>query len=225
MSKSKKGLAGAEISINGKGVSEKLKNALLGEEDRTYEITEAAIKDDFCNYSYEITEGTGIGDTHKITGAGIIDDDLRDAFNGFNVHLAIIMEVFKHSNIEVTNIDTVKNHELAHLFHVTAFKMKGSKEAPLIMLIGTQYVSSAGGRSEIKTHWIALDKFSSYKWFDELKQVADTAKYEVAEYKEGKCTPVEVEEEKEKPNPKQMSLVAANEGEKELDKDFADAAL
>lgn len=175
-----------------------LGRALNGEEtEKTFLIKEATIKDDFCNYSYEIISGIGIGDTHKVNGSGIIEGDMRNAFAVFNVHLAVIDDIFKHSKVKISDIDTMHGHDLTGLVNVTGFKIKGSNENESIVLIGNKYVSEAGGRIELVTPRIPLDNLSSYKWYNELKVAADKARLEVELYKGGKYTPVEVEEVKE----------------------------
>lgn len=195
---------------------------LIDSNERDFEIKEATIKDDFCNYGYEITGGIGIGDTHNVKGSGIIDDDMRDAFAIFNVHLAVLDDVFKHSGIEITDIDTMHGHELTQLFHVTGFKIKGGKENECIVLIGTKYVSSAGGRFDLESPKIPLDNLSSYKWYNELKMTADRARDEVALYKEGKYTVVELEEE---PALEQKSLFQVSSEGHGTDDDFKAAEV
>lgn len=170
-----------------------------------YVIKEALIKDDFCNYQFEITEGVGIGDTHNVKGSGVIEDDMRHAFGKLNVHLACIDDVFKHSKIEIDDIDKYHNHDLAGIYHATGIKIKGSKDNESVVILGNKYVSSAGGRIDLVTPKIPLDSLSSYKWYNELKAVVDNIREEVALYKEGKYTPVE-EEEEQKPNPRQLRI-------------------
>jgi len=164
-------------------------------DDRHFKINQGTIKDDFCIYSYEVTAGVGFGEKHNVTDPpGIIDDDLRNAFAKFNAHLAVIDEVYKHSGIEVDNIDLLHNHELSLLFTVTSFKIKGGKENESIVLTGHKYVSSAGGRMKVETPQISIDSASSYQWYNELKAAADTVREEVALYKLGKYTATETEE-------------------------------
>ena len=55
-------------------------------EEKPFIISSAKIKDDYCEYSYEIKKGIGYGDTHSVKGKGIINDDLRKAMNKLNVH-------------------------------------------------------------------------------------------------------------------------------------------
>lgn len=178
----------------------------MSHEVNNFIINEAAIKDDFCNYTYEIIDGVGVGDKHKVNGSGIIEDDMRDAFRKLNVHLAAIDDVFKLSGIEIGDIDKFHNHELTGHYHVTGFKIKGGLENESIILIGSKFVGTAGGRIELATPKIPLDNMSSYKWCDELKAAADCAREEVALYKEGKYTTVDDSDESEKPNPNQLTI-------------------
>lgn len=198
MSKSKMKIS---ISTNGTDFKDLPEDSLLGKElygeDKIFLIKDAAIKDDFCHYSYEIISGIGIGDTHSVKGSGIIEDDMRNAFAVFNVHLAVIDDIFKHSKVKITDIDQMHGHALTGLVNVTGFKIKGSNENESIILIGNKYVSEAGGRIELVTPKIPLDNLSSYKWYNELKIAADKARLEVELYKGGKYTPVIVEEQKE----------------------------
>lgn len=186
------------------------------------EIKEALIKDDLCNYSYEIIDGIGVGDEHSVKGTGIVDKDMVTAFSVFNVHMAVIDDVFKHADIQFADIDKMHGDELATIFTCTGFKIKGGKEDMSIILIGNKYVS-AGGRIELKTPKIALDKFSSYKWAPDLKVAAWKACLEVLRYKDGKYTAIEVDEEEA---PKQLKMDIGEPAKNtELDKDFANAAL
>lgn len=194
MSKGKKGSKDNPVTIT----AAKLKAMAEGLElKRPFDITAALIKDGFCNYSYEIIEGVGLGDSHAVKGSGLIEDDMRNAFAVFNVHLAVIDDVFKHSDIEFDDVNKMHAEELTGLYHVTGFKIKGSKDNESIILVGNKYVSQAGGRLELETPKIPLDSLSSYKWYNELKTAADKARLEVALYKEGKYTAVEIIEEED----------------------------
>lgn len=176
-------------------------------------IIEASLKDNFCNYKFKINTLQNYGAVHKVDGPGIIKDTLIDAFQNFNVHLAAIDDVFKHSKTEVVDIDTMHTHELAYLYHVTGFKMKGSSESESIVLYGTKYVSS-GRRIGLETPTIPLDSLSSYKWYNELKAAADAARYEVELYEGGNYTIVEAEEEKPKLKQTKMTFLAPEGEEK-----------
>ncbi|HEY4150561.1 MAG TPA: hypothetical protein VGM41_16590 [Chitinophagaceae bacterium] len=193
-------------------------------EDRNFEIVEAQIKDDFCHYSFRIIKGKTAGFTFKVIGAGIIEDDMRKAFAKQNVHLAIIDDVFKYSEIEIEDLGKMHGHELAVLFHVNGFKIKGEGDDESVILKGTKYVS-AGGRLEIESPKISLDSFSSYKWYKALKYAVDVSREEVALYAEGKFTLPEKDDEPEV-GLKQTKLKFAQPADAEVeDTDFANAAL
>lgn len=197
----------------------------LKSSDRAFVIKEATIKDDFCNYSYEIISGIGRGDSESAKGSNIIDIDMHKAFAKFNVHLAVIDDAFKYKGVEIADIDKEHNHELTGYYQVTGFKIKGGKENESIVLIGTKYVSTAGARMEIATPKIALDNLSSYKWYNELRKAADNAREEVALYKEGKYTEVEPEE-KEDPAQLKIDMGEAVESEEnESMEDFEGAKV
>lgn len=157
-------------------------------------ITGAEIKDDFCHYSYEIISGKPTGFTHSVKGKGIIDNDMKNAFSKLNVHLAVIDDVYKHSDVQIGDIDSMHSDDLALLFTVTGFKVKGGEENQSVILIGNKYLS-AGSRMKLESPKIPIDNLSSYKWYNELKSAIDKCRQEVEAYHNGKYTPVEVEEE------------------------------
>ncbi|HXR85051.1 MAG TPA: hypothetical protein VN722_12115 [Hanamia sp.] len=222
MSKAKKG--SKENPITSQDL-ENIANKVLGIdfEKRDYSITEAAIKDDFCNYSFEVVKGIGIGDKASIKGkAGTIKESLRKAFTKFNVHLAFMDDVFKNSNIEIEDIDKLHDDEHTSLYSVTGFKINGGDENESIILVGNKYISS-GGRITLETPKIFIHEHSGYKWYNELKQAADIARNEVAKYKEGNYIPV-VEDE-DAVDPAQLTMCfSAEETEDDLS-DFKMAAV
>lgn len=192
------------ITIKADSIKEAVDQLNKAANKRSYMIMIASIKDDFCDYKYEVTGGIGIGDKHSVDGTGIIDDDLRDAFAKFNVHLAVMDEVFKHSDIEIDDIDQFHVHELTLLYRVKSFTIKRSKGYESIQLKGEKYVSSASGWMGLVSPEIALDNLGGFKWYNELKAAADHAREEVALYKEGKYTAPK--EEEPKPDKKQIGL-------------------
>jgi len=146
---------------SGKGIAK-----LLGEmstQDHgagVIEIRGATIKDDLCNYDYEIVKGRSRGFTHGVKGKGIVDDDMKNAFAKLNVHLAVVDDIFKHSGVEITDIDAMHNDELATLYEVSGFKIKGGDENEAIILIGNKYISG-GSRMALESPKITLDELSS----------------------------------------------------------------
>lgn len=172
---------------------------------RTISVLEAQLKDGFCHYSYEIITGQGAGFVHKVKGTGIIEDDMRSAFNLLNVHLAFIDDVYKHSGIKFPDIDKMHNDDLALLYEVTGFKIRGSDENEDVILIGSKHLS-AGSRMELESPKIPLDNLSSYKWYNELKESISKCREEVALYHYGKYTPVKEEEASEESSGVQLII-------------------
>ena len=207
-------------------ITKKLKKATdklhkkIDPNERDYEVTEATIKDMLCNYSITITGDVNHGDRNKITGSGVVDKDMLAAMARFNVHLACLDDAFKTAGVQVTldgvthfesdglsygNIDHMRNHELTGNYVVTGFKIKGGKGNESVVLIGTKYVSMAGDHMELQTPKIPLDQSSSYTWHNELSEVCELIREEVALYREGKYT------EKEEREPKGRSGGMFNE--------------
>ena len=200
----------------------KIANKVKGK-DRPYVIMGATVKDGMCDYSYEIISGIGIGGTHTVKKtAGIVDDDLLTALSKFSVHLAVVDGSFKYSGIEIDDIDSFHTHEITHNYIVTQFKIAGGKDNESIQLIGNKYVSEAGGRMELTTPKIPLDNLSSYKWYNELKDAAAYAREEVSLYKEGKYTPIEVDEEEDDPA---QGTLYDKQTDDSFDQDLANAAM
>lgn len=190
------------------------------DKEREIEITSASLKDDFCNYSYEVTKGIGVGDTHSVKGKGIIDDDLRDAFVRLNVHLAVVDDIFKHAGVELEKINKHREDELATHYTVTGIKIKGKEENLSVELIGTKFVSSAGGDMQLASPKIPLDNSSSYKFHKDLKTAVEKVSAEVILYMGGKYTAVESPDEQ---LPGQTNLFADGKDETDSMDDFAGA--
>lgn len=198
-------------------------DAVLGVKKRPYKITEVLIVDDFCNYKYEMVEGKGPYDKHKVDGKGIIKDDLRDVFTKMKVHLAAVYGVFSLQGLDIQDIDQHHNDDVTFEFHVSGFKIKGSEDMESISLIGSKHIASIGGRMGLTTPWIDISNLSSYKWHNELKELADKAREEVALYKEGKYIVPETEDDDddEKPRKKKAKqlTIASPEGAAENPED------
>jgi len=220
MSKSKKGSKENPITSED---SENISICMGDTQKRNYSITEAAIKDGFCNYSFEVIKGIGIGDKASIKGkAGTIKESLKKAFAKFNVHLAFMDDVFKNSGVEIEDIDQFHDNEHTALYDVTEFKIRGGEENESIILVGNKYISS-GGRINLETPKIYIHEHSAYKWYNELKTAADNAREEVALYKEGGYIPVEDDEIPEDPAQLKMTFfVDGKEVGKETEDDMSD---
>lgn len=178
-------------------------------------ITGAQNKDGFLNYSYRINKGPKFGFEVSEKGKGIMSDDCLNAFNKFNVHLAMIDEVFKHQGVEVEDIDTLHNDENAMNYVVTGFKVTGDEGSENVVLKGSKY--TALGTMEIETPKIAIDNLSSYKFYNELSAAVAEARRQTELYNGGAF---EVPEKEEKPSAKQLTI---NDGMS--DDEFKAAAL
>ncbi len=169
----------------------------LEKKKRPYKITEAVIVDDFCNYKYEMVEGKGPYDKHKVDGKGIIKDDMRDVLRKMRVHMAAVYGVFSLQGLDIQDIDQHHNDDVTADFHVNGFKVKGGEDMESISLMGSKHIANVGGRMSLTTPWIDISTLSSYKWYNELKDLADKAREEVALYKEGKYIVPDVEDDDE----------------------------
>lgn len=177
------------------------KDEEVQEEIRPFEIIGATLTDDILStYSYEVMTGPTTGETHTVKGKNIIHDDLRKAFRALNRHLAAVDDAF---DSELQNIDLIKNHLTTAPYDVHGFKIKGAKDNHAIILIGTKHVRSISSRNDILTDKISIEEYSPYKWYNELKVVADTIREEVLQYMHGKCTP---KEEFDVADPKQLTI-------------------
>lgn len=182
-------------------------------------IIYAEIKDDYCNYHYRNNTGKQKEFTHKVTNTtGIIDDDMKNAFAKLAVHLAAKDDIFRHSGVEIEDINTMHVHELATLYQVTGFKMKGGPGDESVVLIGNKYLSG-GDRMELDSPKISIDNLSSYKWWSELLQAVQECQEEVLLYHEGKFTVKEKKEPETKAVQNTLFAGQAGDGENH-DADF-----
>lgn len=211
------------ISVNGgkemgfenfEKITKKLKSSNVHKKadpnERDYEITSASIKDMLCNYELNITGEENHGDRMKVTGSGIVSEDMLTAMARFNVHLACIDDAFKIASVEIANIDKMRSHELTGNYIVTGFKIKGGAGNESLVLIGSKYVSLAGDHMQLQTPKIPLSQSSSYTWHNELSEVCELIREEVSLYREGKYTE---KEPKEKEDPNQMDMFEENTAE------------
>lgn len=200
-------------------------DAMAAVHEKNFNIMSGKIKDDLCNYTYEVLEGPGMGDVPKVPGTNLIKDEMKTAMAQFNVHLAVIDEVFKYKGLEIVDIDKMHGHELSLLFHVTGFVMKGNDDYESIILTGNKYLST-GSRMDLETPPIPLDESSSYTWWNELKVAADAARLEIALYKCGYYTPVKADEDEEEiSSKKQGKLFDKSASEEAGDQDFENAKV
>jgi hypothetical protein len=153
-------------------------------------IVQGSLPDENCNYSVQINTGPTKGMVHNVKGKpNIVHDDLREAFQKFRPHFASLCD--KISNDECENFAALSNRQEVDLCHVTGFKIKGAGESESICLVGSYHSMNAQGRIECTTNYVSLEGSDGYKWYNELRDVADEVRSEIEQYNDGKCTPPE----------------------------------
>lgn len=150
-------------------------------------ITNAIIKEEQCNYGYEIMTGPCKGDkVPNRKGSALVHEDMNNAFAEMDKHLAYIDDAFSFMKKAPGNIDELaKYDEIIGNFKVVGFKVNGSDENEGFILIGDKYVNL--GSIGLETPKIS--KSSGYQFFDELQETVENCRTEVEAYMNGKCTP------------------------------------
>ncbi|HEX7906254.1 MAG TPA: hypothetical protein VF487_20410 [Chitinophagaceae bacterium] len=166
------------------------------------EIKAAKLKDDFCNYSYELTEGVTAGDVCNRSGASIVHDDMKLSFKNLNVHLAVICEEISPNEIDIDNLPDINNETLKgkekqlakriDSFAVSAFKIDGTGENEGVVLIGTKKLSSG---DYLKLEAPKVKWSENYDFIQELMADVSECKNEVEEYMNGKTAPKMVQQD------------------------------
>jgi hypothetical protein len=177
MAKSKKGKQ-AVISTKGMEAIEAILKPL--------EFTDATITDDFCNYTYKIKVGIGAGNSHNVKGSIIIHDDLKNAMEKLDKHIACVDMVYALSGTKFDNINQVENDELTAMYAVHGFSISGSEDHLSVVLSGDKRLTL--GRVKLKTPKIEMSENSSYHWHEDLLECVERVRKEVQLYHEGKCT-------------------------------------
>lgn len=150
------------------------------------EFTAATINDDFCNYTYKIKVGIGAGNSHNVKGSIIIHDDLKNAMEKLDKHLACVDLVYKLSGTEFDDINQVENMELTAMYAVHGFAISGGEDNLSVVLSGDKRLTL--GRVKFKTPKVEMSENSSYQWHEDLLQCIEHVRKEVQLYHEGKCT-------------------------------------
>jgi hypothetical protein len=155
------------------------------------EIKSASLKDDFCNYSYELRTGVMIGDELSRNGASVVHEDLRKKFARLAVHIAFCDGSYGLAKIDVQDIDSHHDDDIASTYDATGFKINGSGDSASVVLIGTKGVR--GGRLIMKMP--EIDFNGSYPFINELRVAIDDCIEEVEAYMHGKTAPKMVQSE------------------------------
>lgn len=169
--------------------------------ESTVDIRGAKLKDNFCNYNYELIEGLTAGDTISRNGSSIIHEDMTAAFAKLNPHLGVICEELEAGMIQ--DIDRIAAFDdevhtegsLEHRvskFKVSLFKLSGSGDNESVVLNGTKMLST-GEFVELKTPSVRWE--GEYHFIDDLRVAIDDLKIEVEKYMNGKTAPKLVQQE------------------------------
>lgn len=169
------------------GDSIKKAEDLLQQALKPIQITSASVKELMCRYSYEIMSGPGKGDKVKNReGANLIHDDLSNALQKLNVHMAILDDAFKSVFGEkLPGLDELDEHEITTYFDVTAVKITGQDENYGIILYGDKIVKHGA----IMLESPKIKSTDGYIFFAELREAVELVMDEVYEYMNGKAAP------------------------------------
>lgn len=159
-------------------------------------IKAAAIKDSFCNYTYEQEIAPNTTDTVSRKSGQLIHEDMRSAFSTLHAHLAAIceeIEVYPSLDIEkIEKYDEMVHregsleHKVSH-FTVSALKIEGTGENEGVTLLGQKRLKT-GEYVKLETpkvKWID----TTYIYVNELRIATDKCVEEVELYMAGKCAP------------------------------------
>ncbi|MEC4051130.1 hypothetical protein OX284_016970 [Flavobacterium sp. SUN046] len=184
----------------------------VAEEQKPFEIRNAALKDACCNYGYELLTGPNKGDIiPNRKGAHFIHEDLKNAFEELEVFIAHMDGVFNSWANNQTALSELEEKEALGSYSLHSFKIVGVEENKGVILYGEKY--TANGRMPVETPKIKLE--GTYLYIEELNQRLDVAIYEVELYMDGKKAP-ELE---------QTTLEFEPEHEEEQDDEFANAKV
>lgn len=172
-----------EIVIDGNKLLENLKN-LEAVSDKEFEIKGASLKDQLCNYSYELLQGKTKGDTINIKGVHVVHDDMIQTFDDLHVFLAHLDGAFRDANNQ-TPLSELEAEDLVALYSVSGFKITGVEENKSIILVGQKEVKE--GSISFDAPKIKLN--GNYLYIEELTQRTNAAIAEVEAYMGGKLAP------------------------------------
>lgn len=152
------------------------------EENKPFQITSASIKDEVCEYGYEVLQGPQQGSKiPKCKGSLNVHEDMIVAFQRLDIHLAESEDAFEYVFPPTSGLDELIEHELAEKFSVGGFRISGSDENLSYTLIGHKVC---------KVGYMALEseklQKNNYRFFEELKEAMENAVNEVEQYMAGK---------------------------------------
>ncbi|RFM30057.1 hypothetical protein [Deminuibacter soli] len=169
------------------------------------QIMSAALKDEFCNYTYDHLVAPNTTNTVNIKSSVLVHDDLKKAFARLNVHLAVICEEIDPLDVldieDIAEYDSSMHNEESmefkvSRFTVTSFKIDGTGENEGVTLAGHKRLKT-GDYLKLdtpKTKWI-----NDYPFINELRVVIDDLRAEVDKYMHGKAAPRWIQPELDMP--------------------------
>lgn len=172
------------IEINADSVDKFVKNLEEIISDKEFEIKSASLKDQMCNYSYELLQGKTKGDTINRKGVHVVHDDMIETFDNLHVFLAHLDGAFRDANNQ-TPLSELEAEDIVALYHVSGFKLSGVEENKGIILVGQKQVKE--GSISFDAPKIKLN--GNYLYIEELTQRMYAAIEEVEAYMNGKLAP------------------------------------
>ncbi len=177
------------ISGTAEDITNALKSATAPLTKKPIEIKGAALKDMFCNYSYDHTVAANIINSVSIKSEVPVHDDLINAFNNLNGHLVVICEEIEDADAYGSLEEMISDNDHSEKFKkysVTSFKMEGEEESPAVTLSGTKRLTT-GKHIKLETPKINLDQ--EYLFASELSIAIADVIDEVERYMTGKRAP------------------------------------
>lgn len=152
--------------------------------DKEFEIKSASLRDQMCNYSYELLQGKTKGDTINRKGVHVVHDDMIETFDNLHVFLAHLDGAFREANNQ-TPLSELEADEIVALYSVSGFKMSGVEENKGIILVGQKQVKE--GSISFEAPKIKLN--GNYLYIEEITHRVNAAIEEVEAYMGGKLAP------------------------------------
>lgn len=162
----------------------KVDNMINEDSEKECEIKGASLKDNLCNYSYELLQGKTKGDTLKRSGVHIVHDDMIQNFRTLDVFMAHIDGTYKDANNQ-TPLSELEADEVLSKYYVSGFTITGVEENKSVILTGTKDVTY--GSISFQTPKIKLE--GQYLYIEELTWRLRAVIREVELYMDGKCAP------------------------------------
>lgn len=162
-------------------------NQTAEEQDlKPLEIRNALIKEQSCNYGYELLTGRTKGDIVNRKGAHLVHEDLENAFKELDIFIAHIDGAFASFANNQTPIQELEEKEELEKYHVFGFKFSGSEENKSVIFSGEKYTPH--GTISFNTPKIKLEN-TTYLYVEELQLRLENCISEVEQYMDGKAAP------------------------------------